>query len=497
MRGQPMLYTDLGGGLHSRAAPYILADNEARDLLNVQSTVERAVVKRNGLVTFATPPVVFDSLAALEATPSPLLIAHGGTSLYKVTAAGAVSTLTSRGVTSGLRWEWVQAQASGGQGPVYGANGTDTPQQWDGVASTTSAWTAASGTVPNGKYLIVHQNYVYVAGVPANPSRLYWCNVVPGTGTDPRTWPPANVVDLDPNDGDVITGLGTCGPLLLVFKRHKTFAVYDAATGANRRISDSVGCVSHRSIAETPGATFFLGEAGVWRTNGSTVDSAPISDPIAPTLAPLALPTQAAGCYWQNHYYLSFSTDGVGNNITIDYDLTLGSWWVHSIGSNQWCVWHPSAVGLYSAKGTAAVVDQCFVPGVSQDNGNNFTWYWKGPWLSPIFYRRRRMPTPYFHKRVRQIRADGYGTVDFSIAKDFTATEQLLRSNIFPADPADTFGGTKTFGGAGTFGGGPLVPLGIVYSVGVARAFSPVFGATSPNPAAIYSFTLFMTDRTN
>ncbi len=495
MRGQPMLYSDFGGGLNTKGAPYVLEDNEARDVLNVQSTTARAIVKRDGIVTFATPASVLDSLYAAEAPASPVLITHAGTSLFGITAAGAISTLKT-GLSSSNRWEWAQTQVSGGQGPIFGLNGVDTPQQWDGAARTTSDWTASSGTLPNGRYIVLHQNYLFVAGVAGNPSRLCWCNIAAGTGTDARNWPAANVIDLDPNDGDAITGLGKAGNLLLVFKRHKVFAVFNPATGENRRISDSIGCVSHRSIAESPQGTFFLSERGVWRTNGSTLEL--VSDPVTPNLAAASLAVPPAAAFWNNHYFLSYSTDGTRNTLTLDYDLTLGSWWLHGIGSNQWQVWHPSAnnPGLYSAKATAALVDQCFVPGISTDNGSNFTWYWKGPWLSPAFYRRRRFPTPYYRKRLRDVRVDGQGVVDFSVAKDFTASEQLVVSGIFASDPADTFGGSGTFGDpASTFGGGPTVPLARIGSLGVARAFSPVFGATSSSAAAVYSMTLLIQDR--
>jgi len=149
---------------------------------------------------------------------------------------------------------------------------------------------------------------------------------------------------------------------------------------------------------------------------------------------------------------------------------------------------------LYSAKATSAKVDHCFVPGISQDNGSNFRWFWKGPWLSPSYDRRRIAPTPDYRKRIRQIRCDGSGTVDFSLAKDFVGSEVLIASDIFATEPDEDFG-SGTFG-AGTFGGGTTVPLAkLVQSGAVARAFSPVFSATSSSGAAVYSLVLSVTDR--
>jgi hypothetical protein len=491
MRGAPFPITDFSGGLNSKAAPYLLEPNQARDLLNVQSLTDGGIVKRDGLVTFATPANTLTSLYGLEATATDFLIGTGNQTIYSISSSG---TVTSRQIslTRDARWEWVQAQPSGGQGPLFGSNGIDTPQQWDGVAGSMSAWSATSGSVPRAAYLTLHANYIYAAGVTSAPDSLFWCNIVAGTGTDARDWPATNIAKFDPNDGDQITGLGKTGALLLVFKRRKVFAVYDPSTGANRRISDSIGCVSHRSIAETPGGTFFLSESGVYRTNGSAVEL--VSDAITPTLALLNM-TNAAGVYWNNHYYLSFP----GSGVTLDFDLTKGSWWVHSISSNQFAIWHGtgSAV-LYSAKSSSAVVDQCLVSGTSTDNGAAMQWFWKGPGLSPAGDLRRTRATPYRRKRWRQIRVEGFGTVDFSIAKDSAPVESLVRADIFPTDPSTTFAGSGTFGGAGsTFGGGAAVQRADLHSLGVARVLSVVVGATSRDRASIYSMTHLVTDRSN
>jgi hypothetical protein len=64
-----------------------------------------------------------------------------------------------------------------------------------------SNWTAASGTLPNGKYVLYHGGRVWVAGMAAygavsDPgSTLVFSDV-----RDPRAWPAANVVQFDPND---------------------------------------------------------------------------------------------------------------------------------------------------------------------------------------------------------------------------------------------------------------------------------------------------------
>ena len=453
--------------------------------------------------TFASPASTFTSLASSEASGS-FLVGAASTFLYSVSTGGTVTQIAS-GLTSGKRWEWVSAVSAGApaQGPLFGMNGTDTPQQWSGSGNT-AAWTATDtgGTVPNGTMCIYHQNQVFVAGTTSNPSRLYWSAVGDPTGWNPANLKGAGFMDFDPQDGQAISGLGRVGPYVLVCKPRKLFILADPASATVRRLSDNVGCVAHRSIATGPEGTYFLAEdRGVYVTNGSKLT--PISDKIQPTIDSLSgSRSQVAGAYINAHYYLSVPLNSGTNDTTLDFDAKLDSWWKHTFGSNQFAIWHPSGTAqLFSAKATAAVVDQCFAPGVWQDNGSNFTWVWRGPWQSPTFYRRRRFPTPYFRKRLRQIRVDGSGTVDFSLAKDFAQVEALVEADVF--NSAAQLAAVGTFAGSGYFGGVDGSMWGSaagaqrakLFGQGVANAFSVVFSATSSTQDVVYSYTLMITDR--
>jgi hypothetical protein len=290
-----------------------------------------------------------------------------------------------------------------------------------------------------------------------------------------------------------------------VFKPRKTYVIINPGSiisGDNlnlRRLSDSVGCVANRSIASGAAGTYFLSEGrGVYVTNGSTLN--PISDKVLPLVAAAGVQApNAAGFYFSGHYYLSIASQGAApNDLTLDYDEILQSWWKHSLGINEMVAWHPTGVAqLYAAKATAATLDQCFAPNVTTDNGVNFTWVWRGPWQSPSFYRRRLYPSTWYRKRLRQIRMEGFGTVDYYLAKDFIITESLIRPNIFPGTLSglSAFGGSGTFGGPGIFGGGGPVGQADIFSLGVARAFSQVFSATSNTQDEVLAYTLALTDR--
>ena len=495
----PLPFTDFSGGINTRDQPYLLDQSQARDLSNLQGTAAGALVKRAGCQTLATTPAALTSLFALESITPSYLVGAGGTALYSVSAGGTVTPIKT-GVTNNASWEFVSAPAVSSQGPLYGMNGTDTPQQWSGSGST-GAWTATDtgGTVPNGKYCIYAQNQVFVTGVAANPSRVYWSGIA-----DPTAWNPANLngsgfMDLDPADGEATTGIGTVGPYILVGKPSKLWVITNVATASARKVGSNVGVTSHRSIVETRDGTYFFGGDNVYVTNGSTVKT--ISALIIPTLGAIqpGQYSQICGAYFNSHYYLSIPLTGLTNDTTLDFDAQLNSWWKHTFASNQFATWTQAGEPyLYSAKSTAPIVEQCFTKGVWQDNGSPFTWTYRGPWSSPVFYRHKWYQTPYYKKRFRQIRIDGYGTVDISTAMNFVGLETLRKANIFSQTGGGVFGAADgtVFGAAdGTVFGSAFLQRARFHSFGAGYAISIVLSATSTTPDLVTSFILMVVGR--
>jgi hypothetical protein len=71
-----------------------------------------------------------------------------------------------------------------------------------------------AGSPPRFSFSVAHKNRLWAAGVYANPSRLYY-----SSNTDPEDWTTSGgSIDIDPNDGDVITGLASHKDELIVFK---------------------------------------------------------------------------------------------------------------------------------------------------------------------------------------------------------------------------------------------------------------------------------------
>jgi hypothetical protein len=487
MRGTPVRQVDFRGGVNTKASPELVGQNEARDARNVVSTTRGSIRKRDGCSTFSSPAAECATLAPSEATAARVLVGvTTANDIIKIDSGGTAASIKGAATSTVTKWSVASMPPIGGQGPVYMMNGTDTPLQWTG-AGNVATWTAAAGTLPNGKYIIAHGNRMWVANVPAagtsDPgSTLYWSDL-----GDPRTWTAANVNMLDPNDGDEITGLGKVGSYLLVFKRRKTFLIYDSDIGANRRISDSVGCCSNRSITETPSGTFFLTlDRGVYRTDGSRMDL--VSDNVAPTISALSTTQRegAAGAFFNDHYYLS------AGSVTLDYDATLGSWWLHDFVANQWAVMRfSSSTDLYAANASVAKVSKAFVSGTTQDNSANFTAYWKGPWQT--------FGAPFLRKRLRGLRLDGIGPLDVYLAQNFQAGQSLVAAGVCPTT-STTFGGTDTFGGSYLYGDASTTQEAKVYGLGdggVSRAWSVVFQAATNTAMEVDGYTMLYSSRRN
>jgi hypothetical protein len=484
--------------------------------LNVQSTVTGAIVKRLGLSSAFSTAADADikSVFAVEATSSDHFLYAQDAKLFQ---SGSGTPLLT-GQLSGY-WSFVESTPQSSQGPVFLSNGVDTPKAWDGTSLTN--WTrdansyGTSGTaVPNGKYLCLQDSRVVTAGISGeDSSQIRWSDVLIGTGTLPRTWPAENVQMFDPGDGDAITGIGRCGSNLLVFKKHKTFVVYDLNTGASRRLSSTIGCTSHRSIVDTPEGTFFLSDKGVYVTNGSSLQL--VSDLITPTITNATNLDLAAGKLYANHYYLSIGT------MTLDYDLVLKSWWKHSTlnAVYSWASrFNNFSEEAYVAAGTK--VGQWLTPDTYTDFGAAYSWYWKGPWLTP---GAARVVYPADRKRLRALRVDGFGNVQLTREVDFQSGEVPvnaqspsggIRTSLFPVPTNTTFKGSGTY--FGDFNGGTSPPTPVegtyfadqsnvslqarVWGQGVARAWAFNFAGspsdlTNPLAATVQNYTIYIQER--
>ncbi len=525
MRGQPFVTADFKDGVNRDVAPYSISSSQAQDVLNVVSTSMGAVRKRNGfrplvlkgpeneLVTrrpeFLTPDIFnapFTSLMGYEKGSIKYLVAvaddDASVDMFLVNPGGAYNSIKGNlNLTPTRRWESVQAPAISGQGPLYLINGIDDPLQWDGSGNV-SAWTALSGTVPNGKYIVYHDNRVLVAGVETDyttRSTLYSSSIA-----DPRTWAsPDGATNLfDPEDGEDISALGTVGPYALVFKPTKTFVVTDTDSLGYRNISDNIGCVANRSVVNTDSGTFFLtADRRICVTDGSSITH--ISEAIDPLLRDISASglSNAAAVFANNRYYLSIARNDLNNDTILEFDIRNASWWIHKIqlteteqhGVNDWCLLDPDGAATLYSIGANPVgrVYESFVAGRHIDDVR-FQSHWTTGWDS--------FGSPHLRKIVTGVRADHKGSVTMSWATSFSGFGQggSVDDRIeweTSADDSGIFGGEGSFGGEGIYGGTAEVTETRWYTLGTARAWAFKFENNQNQDWELYSYTVGVEQR--
>lgn len=473
--GSPVLYADFSGGINTEAGPYLVAENECQDARNVTASRLGSFKKRHGFSKHSE--IKNGSTVLLDGNPHSLfasnlssktLIAVGNyynnsnDAIVKINGDGSASALKTDAAAN-KRWEFVQgpkgepdnSDPTIKQGPIYGLNGTDDPIYWDGTSNSTATWTATGEATHPAKYctmLIYSQDKLWAAGDTRETytGRLYSSGLNNALNApDPCNWDSDLTLDIEPDDGEIITGLGTLGPYIVVFKNKKTYVIDNPAELTYRVVSSSVGCVAPRSVVETSMGTFFLSEdMGVCVTDGQSITK--LSDNIDPTIEAVmndaadAAPNSAA-VFYENSYYLSVPVNGSANELTLEYNLDTQSWWMHTCVSNQFAVSDPAGTPrLYSASPANIVIHRAFDPNSFTDsNGTNdlpYTSYWTGPYWA--------WGQPHLNKRINQYRIDGLGDWRTETSSTFQGPYETLGFGVVWESEAVA---GEDYGGAGKF----------------------------------------------
>ena len=502
MRGQPSVVNDFRGGVNIAASPYSLDLNQARDLRNVNSSVIGSLRKRNGFKRIGLPAISIKSLFSYNGATDYLVgFADDGisTDVYKITLAGTITSIKGISpINLNRRWTSIQAPSSGGEGSLWMVNGVNVPKQWSGSGEIAD-WTASTGTLPNGRFIQYFDNRVFITGVDSDPSKLYWSAL-----GDPRAWatPDGGFTTFDPDDGESISGLGTVGPYLLVFKPSKTYVVFNSDTGGYRRISNEIGCIAYDSIIESDSGTFFLSTTGrIMVTDGNTLSSIS-SNSLEPILENL-IPNEnikASGIFNKERYYLSIPQNTFENSIILEYDTRFQSWFIHEIQINEntsggvtsWAKLNPQREDKLYASVSNGLVSEAFVNNLFQDDNHLYESYWITQWHT--------FSMPHIRKVMRQLRADALGSFDTFVAlsfmEDFSSVEDIVWDSAGDADTS-TFGSTmSTFGDEGHFGGSSeIVSEHRYYTLGTGRSWSFKFSSKNTLAWELYAYTMAVDKR--
>lgn len=484
MRGTPLTFSPLSRGLNAAAAPFLLETGEASDLLNVVGTKRGGVRKRPGCELFTPYGRLGTNNTAMVYASSLNRIVVWGTYARVVDSGGNV---TDVGSTTGGTFCAAEFRTSASQGAVFASNGANT-YYWAG-SGTITAWSASNGTVPPGRAMAVANNRLWVANTPADPDAVFWSDI-----GNPFSWPPENVVRLDPGFGGPVVGMAPVGPYLVAFKRSKAFVIYDLDTGANRPISANVGLISPNGFVSTPYGLFFVGFDGIYQTNGNRVER--VSDKMRPLwdLLPDTAKSQAAMAYWDDRVFVRFP----GSGRTWELDLTTNSWWVHdwggtlmvtaNWGSPKWTLYSLVGGQLWSIMtrdpGTGGLY---YDPDPSDANGNKS---YVSVWASGLHTFQHTS----LRKRLRRALYDGTGVVNLYVLNE-NDLKGIYRGNGTLALTASGTWGDNSPGQWGVNDGGTWgLESGLgqlqVLTPGVARMWGVKFGRSDASYFEVWAYTL-------
>lgn len=200
---------------------------------------------------------------------------------------------------------------------------TDAVLATDGAPTWTTVSAGTNSDAPPGKYPLVHQERLFVAGFEASPSEVAW--------SDPYNPDYFDIIDVEKirdDDGDEITFLKT---LLGVLRIGKNKTIQNFYTDKSSDLSwyssnpkSWVGCSAPYSAEVTPLGIFYYSRKGLYRFDGQ--NSSLVSDAITPEMNDVSQTSLADmdGHYFKNEYQLTYTSKESGeaiNNRVAVYDM--------------------------------------------------------------------------------------------------------------------------------------------------------------------------------
>lgn len=371
-------------GMNNTKSPIELGSFEASEIRNFLIRYTGKLVRRNGATLLGndTGSNKVLGLGHYVSGSTKVQIRTINTSI-EILSSGTWSTHSgagATGLTAGLDMNFCHAN-----GYLYGFNGTDDVRKINNSTVTTVA------AIPKGKWAVWFRNYLFVGGVTANPNRLYFSNL-----NDPETFDANDYIDVEPGDGDELTGAisSTADKLTITKKRSvhyltgagtNTFAVYP--------ITRDFGIASYRSLVKVGSDAWGINLEGrvvsIYRNQYGLMGGKDMSSEyIEETINGLNMSGLDKSCAFTIDGYIGFAVP-VGastyNNLVMVYDLNA------PVSSNysRWVLfdgWSPSVFDVHSPSGVEVLYwgemqadSKCYSWSGNTDNGTVITATWIGP----------------------------------------------------------------------------------------------------------------------
>lgn len=402
-------------GLNQLGDAFMIDNKEASDLLNVMFTQNGIVEKRYGYSTIASP---------LENIPK-------GLTLYKGTERNLVCVDGTK-VKKLINGVWNNISDSK---EVSGSNVTLTSCRkklfvWDGVGQSNGGCliyddSRTDGNVyvgtkcPKGKFSVSYKQRQVTAGVDGQPYRLFFskiaspdiftitdkvestttaplpnnANDVPGATVfeDEQNETAAFCQDVNPEDGEMITGLGFFQDALIIFKEHSIWqAVWTTSNSGSElavsRITNAYGCISHGSICTVENDCFFLSNDGIYVLGNepnyyTAIRTNQLSARVVGVINRINFNAKQGirSIFNDNKYYLLLPLDGYDyNNYMLIYDKRFYAWTLWDVPASGIAT-YDDELGKQHVAFTSSVSNKTcqFVEFQYNDDGEPINAYWR------------------------------------------------------------------------------------------------------------------------
>lgn len=246
-------------GVDNSNDPSTLTANKSPDSLNTILDSVGSIETRKGytkLLTTKIPVASNNGFAFYKSDGTKQLIYRAGTLLYKYDNAGG-STAISSALASSTADDFDVYQDI-----LYGVDGTEF-YQYNGIS--TASLVVPTGVFTAPQYLRVSKNRVWIA----QGSNLYFSDA-----GQPTSFPIGNFINVNSNDGQVITGLAVLLDSIVVFKTDSIWVITGEPLGNGtntvignlnlRRANSDVGCIAYRTIKQVENVLFFMARSGLY-----------------------------------------------------------------------------------------------------------------------------------------------------------------------------------------------------------------------------------------
>lgn len=204
-------------------------------------------------------------------------------------------------------------------------------------------------TTPHIVGLVFRQkNRLLAAGDTVFPSRIWFSSVIDPAASPSLTWKEGNLggdfIDVNPDDGDYITGFEETATLTLVFKSNALYRLAVISNTADTENIFNVGAVSQEAIVRCQGSVYFFSGKDIRMTSGdfpTQISRLGVQDYID-ALPQTSWKNVAAGADdWNVWFDIGDITLDSGQDtqrtikdVRLKFSTRDQSWSVHSMGNN-------------------------------------------------------------------------------------------------------------------------------------------------------------------